>query len=138
MNKILKAVAISLIDRPKFYHWKYEGYAVDEAGDFNVSLTNNFGKTKVVFILKTSLMEYLYGEIEAMRDDRAKPTAKSPEGKQEPITIGFSKEELMIQAKAFMIERYDAHSEQPTTDEGDMWLLKYGLLVDFCSSQFPE
>jgi hypothetical protein len=52
-----------------------------------------------------------------------------------PLRVCYSKEEMLIEIKNFMKDRYGLCRH---VENKDKWYEKYGLLIDFADGLFPE
>jgi hypothetical protein len=53
----------------------------------------------------------------------------------EPINYSYSKDQMIAEAKKFLIDLYGL----PVKSENkDKWMERFGLLVSFISERFPE
>lgn len=49
----------------------------------------------------------------------------------EPIRVAYTRDEMIQNARKFMDENYGK-------PHGDLWMTRFGLLIDFVSELFPE
>jgi hypothetical protein len=62
-------------------------------------------------------------------------SSPATDGSAEPLRVAYSREEIIHEAKSFMIETYGACY---ASDDKDRWHERFGLLVSFLTERFPQ
>lgn len=52
----------------------------------------------------------------------------------EPLRVQYSREEIVAEARAYMVRMYGQPNEAA---DKDAWHIRFGMLVDFLSERFP-